>query len=229
MSCEVLGPLVNASANFLMNHRNTLIEIKDMLQQRGDTVRASAELTQSLRSKNPSVRVAHSIYGDRRSALSVVPDDAASAIAPSDVMFAFDDELVNSQAYRRVLAQASSKLQPREGQPRPEQSEDNGIRDVIRLTDNLTIDPHGPVRTDCPAESQGLGNLAIAEKLDNSTEICAKCGKYLDGPSLYVRKEQDWIVLHLDCCNICSGCQVRPCLGFYSSCHSWSGFCAIID
>lgn len=74
-----------------------------MLHQQRDTVQTSARITQSLRTQNPSIRVANSIYARPTESR---PFDAVSMVAPSDVEFEFDDLVVNSQVYRRALRAA---------------------------------------------------------------------------------------------------------------------------
>lgn len=59
-------------------------------------------MTESLRSANPSVRVASSIYENEDG--SEGPD--RDSLTPSDVEFDFDDEVVSGRVYRRVLEQA---------------------------------------------------------------------------------------------------------------------------
>ena len=100
-----------------------------MLQQKGETVRASANRTLSLRSRNPSVRVANSIYTGDNTSLTFACDSVSIA-APSDLEFEFDDVIINSQAYRRALAQAHAKSRP------PDQQE---VGDLINFSDDVTV------------------------------------------------------------------------------------------
>jgi hypothetical protein len=89
--------------------RNTLDEIKNMIQQKRGTIQATIKTTHSLRSGNPSIRVPASIY-DGGNAMAINDMDVASVIAPSEIQFEFDDLVVNSQAYRRVFAQARARF-----------------------------------------------------------------------------------------------------------------------
>jgi hypothetical protein len=119
-------------------HRNTLAEIKDMLQQKQDVVRASAELTRSLRSRNPSVVVANSVYAGRDARYStILGADDVSVVAPSDLDFEFDDLIVSSQAYHQALARGHGSLESTEPSV-----EDLG--DLIDFSDALT---HGREHT----------------------------------------------------------------------------------
>ena len=104
-----------------------------MLQQKGDAVLASVTVTQSLRARNPNVKVANSIYGEGASAGSVFAIDTASIAAPSELEFDFDDMVINSLAYRRAMAHAQTKARP------PVTQEEPALGDLIDLTDNLTI------------------------------------------------------------------------------------------
>ena len=85
-----------------------------MLRDKGNTVRASATITQSLRAQNPGIRVANSIYdpADR----PAFAHDAVSIAAPSDLEFEFDDVIINSQAYRRAMAHAQANIPPSSSQ-----------------------------------------------------------------------------------------------------------------
>ncbi|KAK4123924.1 hypothetical protein N657DRAFT_681038 [Parathielavia appendiculata] len=91
---------------------NTLHEINDTLQRKGDAFRKSASMTQSLRARNPSVRVAGSIYsqGARAGSASAAPD-ALSIVAPSDLEFDFDELVINSRAYRKLVHAQANKTQ----------------------------------------------------------------------------------------------------------------------
>ena len=109
----MLCPLSSEGVGFqgmLTARRNTLGDIQQMLRDKQETMQVAAAITASLRSANPSIRVAHSIYEveereDRRGG-----GGAVSVIAPSDIEFDFDDEVVSGRAYRRVLAQARATV-----------------------------------------------------------------------------------------------------------------------
>jgi hypothetical protein len=135
--------------------RDTLTEIKDMLQQKSDAVLASASVTQSLRARNPNVRVANSIYSEEGSASSALSRDAASIAAPSELAFDFDDMVINSLAYRRAMAYAQAK-------PRPSNTQEEPILgDLIDLTDNLTIRQGDASPGPLPATLQELEGLSM--------------------------------------------------------------------
>jgi len=125
-----------------MGDRDTLSEIKQMLQQKQDIIGTSVHVTQSLRSENPTIRVAKSIYEAEGHAGSILIPDTASVVAPSELEFDFDNMIINSQAYRRVLAQAHAKSSI-------EIEEDLG--DLIYFTDEATV----------KHEDQSTGNLSV--------------------------------------------------------------------
>ncbi|KAK3318183.1 hypothetical protein B0H66DRAFT_227174 [Apodospora peruviana] len=112
---ELLGALrgQQAAINLFIQllQLNTLGEIKHMLQQQRSTVQTSAQITQSLRSQNPSIKVPNSVYGGQERSVAGFPVDAVSMTAPSDLEFDFDDVAVNSRVYRRTLAQAQVQTQ----------------------------------------------------------------------------------------------------------------------
>ncbi|KAK0717635.1 hypothetical protein B0T26DRAFT_675911 [Lasiosphaeria miniovina] len=114
---------------------NTLAEIKQILIQKQDVVRASISTTKSLRSANPSIRVSKSIYDGNADYSPLISDsdpgdDTISAIAPSDLNFDFDDLVINSHVYRKAAANA----QPRTPTiPQPE------LGDLIDWTDGTAI------------------------------------------------------------------------------------------
>ncbi|KAK4442357.1 hypothetical protein QBC34DRAFT_387379 [Podospora aff. communis PSN243] len=136
---------------------NTLAEIKDMLLQKQEVVRASAHLTQSLRSRNPSVMVANSIYAGRRESSIIWEGDAVSVVAPSDLDFEFDDLIINSQAYRRALARARARTHPKET-TEPSVEELGGL---IDLSDALTIGQSQPSDLGTPAALDDLEGLVL--------------------------------------------------------------------
>ncbi len=106
-------------------------------------------MTQSLRSANPSIRVANSIYDvDDADRAGGEDEEQASAVAPSDLEFDFDDEVVSGRAYRRALAQAraftrNSRLSNAEEAvrvfPQPVASGLIQAQNPEDLSDNLTI------------------------------------------------------------------------------------------
>ncbi|KAK3369490.1 hypothetical protein B0T24DRAFT_596229 [Lasiosphaeria ovina] len=141
------------------NMPNTLAEIKQMLIQKQDVVRASVSATKSLRSANPSIRVSKSIYDGNADYASFVFDseygkDAASAIAPSDLNFDFDDLVINSRVHRKALANA----QPRTSTtPQPE------LGGLIDLTDSVTIRDNPDAAEALPLWSRDLQDLIVHE------------------------------------------------------------------
>lgn len=108
-------------------NRNTLDEIKKMIQKKRSTIQATARTTKSLRSGNPSVRVPASIYDGGN---GITNNDVASVIAPSEINFEFDDLVINSQAYRRVFAQARARFGTAGDQNSSEQQTTTAVVDV---------------------------------------------------------------------------------------------------
>ena len=94
----------------LTARRNTLGEIQQMLRDKQETIQVAAAITASLRSANPSIRVAHSIYEVEERENRRGGGGAISVVAPSDIESDFDDEVVSGRVYRRVLAQARATV-----------------------------------------------------------------------------------------------------------------------
>lgn len=79
-------------------------EIKKLLQSNAPDLQKTVERTHSLRLSHPKIDVALSLYSQEdRSSLYAVTDYLQT---PSELDFDFDDIVVNSTAYRRVLAAA---------------------------------------------------------------------------------------------------------------------------
>jgi Tfp pilus assembly protein PilF len=91
--------------------RDSLEEIKQLLQRNNDVFVATAERTRSLRESTPTMNVPNSIYGGDERERSIY-STAISLVAPSEIEFDFDDQIVNSRVYRRMLAQAMMKTTP---------------------------------------------------------------------------------------------------------------------
>lgn len=87
---------------------DSLAEIKQMLERNNDTFVQTAERTRSLREENPGIEAPTSIYGKDNREGSIYSTDI-SVNAPSELEFDFDDQIVNSKVYRRMLAQAMAK------------------------------------------------------------------------------------------------------------------------
>jgi hypothetical protein len=99
-----------------------------MLSEQGDTVRASAGITQSLRARNPSVQIANSIYDS----------DTTSIAAPSELEFEFDEVVINSQAYRRAMAHAQARARPLDSHADPVTVDDVLTRPRLSLSEKMT-------------------------------------------------------------------------------------------
>jgi hypothetical protein len=105
-------------------------------------MKAVASEAQSLRSRNPSVKMdSESIFDNDAANLSFFRHEAASGYAPSELTFMFDDQVINSQAYRRVFVKAQSESQP----PHIEDAEsDTGTvkeeaKDLVQSQKNATF------------------------------------------------------------------------------------------
>lgn len=79
-----------------------------MLERNNDTFVQTAERTRSLREANPNINAPTSIYNKDDNEGSIYSTDI-SVIAPSEQEFDFDDQIVNSKVYRKLLAQAMAK------------------------------------------------------------------------------------------------------------------------
>jgi TolA-binding protein len=88
--------------------RDSLEEIKQLLQRNNNVFVATAERTRSLRESTPTMNVPNSIYGGDERERSIY-SAAISLATPSEIEFDFDDQIVNSRVYRRMLAQAMTK------------------------------------------------------------------------------------------------------------------------
>ena len=108
-----------------------------MLQQKQDVIETSIHAAQSLRSANPTIIVAKSIYQSEGRVHSIINPDTASVIAPSDLEFEFDNMIINSQAYRRAFAKAHQA----QAEARDVDAEELG--DLIDFTD-YTDGQHPP-------------------------------------------------------------------------------------
>ncbi len=121
---------MNIETNCRIAHipRDSIQEIKHMLNEQRDTFMKIGRKTQSLRELEPDVAVPRSIYGgdDNKSIYSTDP----SMMAPSELEFDFDDQTVSSKVYRRMLAQAMQK--------KPASDVNVVEGDLIDLSDDLT-------------------------------------------------------------------------------------------
>jgi hypothetical protein len=116
--------------SWLLTYTDTLSEIKLMLQQKEDLIGTSIHATRSLRSENPIIRVATSVNVTKSKTGSICSSDTASIVAPSDLELEFDDIIINSQTYGRLLAQAQAK-------PRIESLEE--LDDLIGFANDDTV------------------------------------------------------------------------------------------
>jgi hypothetical protein len=105
-----------------------------MLQQALAFARTAVR-TESLRSRNRDISITPSLFSrDGQDSRNKDPADGAddiSIIAPSGLEFAFDDLVINSRAYRRIIAEHSG-LQPVPG------SDTGEVGDQISLASSTT-------------------------------------------------------------------------------------------
>ncbi|KAI8722668.1 LIM zinc-binding domain-containing protein [Fusarium sp. LHS14.1] len=100
-----------SSINFLIQVLgiNTLSEMQKNIRENRSKIQRPASEARSLQSKSPSIRMeSQSIFDHENTRLSLFDVEAISAVAPSELDFDFDDIVLDSQAYRRVFAQAQS-------------------------------------------------------------------------------------------------------------------------
>ncbi|RSL56832.1 hypothetical protein CEP53_006683 [Fusarium sp. AF-6] len=103
------------SIGFLLKilETDTLADIQHTLRNNKSRIQAPASQAQSLRSKNPSIKLeCESIFDNDTARLSLFGGETVSVVAPSELDFDFDDMVLNSQAYRRVFARAQADSQP---------------------------------------------------------------------------------------------------------------------
>lgn len=164
---ELLGALrgqlaaINAVVNLLS--LDTLADIKHMLQGYTTVFTDSVQRAKSFRqSAAASHNVPESIYGDGGNRDNTYEVDAFS-IAASEREFDFDDLVVNSKIYRRVLAQAKHRAHET-GQPVIE----SDLGDLIDLTDAETVKNAGHQDDDLEGAVRLLDGIVIADGFDLS-------------------------------------------------------------
>ncbi|KAL2692546.1 hypothetical protein Neosp_002956 [[Neocosmospora] mangrovei] len=99
------------SIGFLLKllETGTLSDIKRSLRDNRSRIQAGVSQAQSLRSRNPSIKMGcESIFDNDTAKFSLFDIEAVSAVAPSELDFEFDDLVLNSQAYRRAFARAQA-------------------------------------------------------------------------------------------------------------------------
>ena len=128
---------------FTDRHRDSLFEITQLLHRNAPDLQKTVERTQSLRRSHPQVKVAESIYSqdDRLSVYSA----RDSMLASSELDFDFDDIVVNSAAYRRVLGAAKQILST--------SKHDVPLGDLIDFSDDSTLRQQAV----CLPDLKGLG------------------------------------------------------------------------
>ncbi|KNG48332.1 ankyrin repeat-containing protein [Stemphylium lycopersici] len=82
----------------------SISDIKRLVEENSVALEQAVRRSRTLRQSHPKVRIPESVFG-RRAAAS---DDAGNASITQDAEFTFDDDVVNSKAYRRAMAAALS-------------------------------------------------------------------------------------------------------------------------
>lgn len=105
-----------------------------MLQQKQnqESITSAIRATQSLRSRNPAIRVPPSIYDRNDDDESILAPEVVSISAATELEFEFDDMVINSAAYRRVFMQARAKEYA---------DTSKAVGDLIDLSDSPIVPP----------------------------------------------------------------------------------------
>lgn len=147
-------------AGITNNHRDTLGDIRRMLQANQATLRSSTSTTQSLRQSHPSVTIPASIYDATHNENENINPDGGSIMAASDIEFGFDDLVIDSRAYRRAFVSARSRAQA------PSEVGDGfvdlvEVGDLIDLSDPLGIPNQEPCDIALNAIHEDLNGLTL--------------------------------------------------------------------
>ncbi|RSL41096.1 hypothetical protein CEP54_015925 [Fusarium duplospermum] len=155
------------SIGFLLKilETETLSDIQQTLRDNKSRIQAPASQAQSLRSRNPSMRLkCESIFDNDTAGPSLFGVEAVSAVAPSELDFDFDDLVLNSQAYRRAFARAQADSQ----QPQIHVVEG----DLIDLSEAQSSIDNSDAET-IQELNQDLQGLSMGENAETSTESTA--------------------------------------------------------
>ncbi|KAF2119043.1 hypothetical protein BDV96DRAFT_568953 [Lophiotrema nucula] len=111
---------------------NSIHEIRTLIQNNTAVLQGVAQRTSKFRQANPRIKAPRSVF-------EVTIDDAASLYSVDSVAtstnFFFDDQVVNSAAYRRILAQSRTSLTPVKEQS--EHATDSGAETVVNFPEEL--------------------------------------------------------------------------------------------
>ncbi|KAF2802570.1 uncharacterized protein BDZ99DRAFT_200839 [Mytilinidion resinicola] len=133
----------------------SLGDIRRLLRENSGTLEQIATRSKSLRSTHPRIKVPDSIFKANDNAKSGV--DANSIISQAE--FDFDDQVVNSKAYRRAMAAAEA----RNGNPKPQAEVVQG--DLINF-DDPEDEPQLQALSDTLEELQNLDLSGVASNAD---------------------------------------------------------------
>ncbi|KAF2669340.1 hypothetical protein BT63DRAFT_258973 [Microthyrium microscopicum] len=112
-------------------HTESLASITQLLNSNQPTLSKNVERTQSLRRSIPGVRIPESIYSAEDEDVPSVYSYDPTGDASSAIEFEFDDMIINSQVYRKVVAAAMSRT--------PSRPTEEIEGDLIDLSDAATI------------------------------------------------------------------------------------------
>lgn len=138
-----------------------------------------------------------SIFDNHATTLSYFQVEAVSYIAPSELEFTFDDDVVNSQAYRRVFIKARSEIQQLRlqevdsdavnmeevYQDSVDSQKDDGLlaRDLRESENSCTTDPaRSPLRGE-GVVSQSKRVISLPFEFAST---CSGCSKTIIGPQV---------------------------------------------
>jgi hypothetical protein len=152
-------------------HRDSLSEIKKIVEEGRPAFADTIQRTQSLRSSYPQIGVAESIYSrdDREDGGDA--EEYASSIW-SDREFDFDDLIVSSKVYRRALAAARAGKQPvyETSSQTNEQTTDGSNEqalfegDLMDFSDAATITQKTIEQASIHGTTRDLAGLTLSEK-----------------------------------------------------------------
>ncbi|ORY14059.1 hypothetical protein BCR34DRAFT_599472 [Clohesyomyces aquaticus] len=133
-------------------------EMKRLLERNGEALNTIKNDTTFLRRQYPNSNVPQSIFGTRKA--GTVFGDNASTLSVTE--FSFDDQIVQAQAYRRVVQMAQAQIGSKPGKPTANRAESLERDDP----DRLRLLPHNHEPSD-QAEDATTG--------ERKSEPCKQC------------------------------------------------------
>ncbi|ORY06757.1 hypothetical protein BCR34DRAFT_604104 [Clohesyomyces aquaticus] len=126
----------------------SLTDIQRLIEKNGAKLNQIATRSKSLRESHPNIRVPQSVFEQDSEDLTCV--DAQSILSSAD--FTFDDEVVNSKAYRRVMALANFQA----GSGKTGEVIEGDLIDLNTLHEDDGAEPHLIPGTATDLKSLGL-------------------------------------------------------------------------